>query len=386
MIIEGNALIILLVVLLISIIFPIFLKKLHLPFVVLLVLAGAILGPNLLGYIENNETILFFGFLGMAFLMLTAGLETNISSLEKSKLKIFVMSSINGLFPFSVGFLIMHFFGYSFTESLLVGIVFISSSVAIIVPILEDLKVFEKDFGQLILSSVLITDITSLVLLGIFFQSVSPLTTLSMWVYIPLLLFSLLVLFFIVPKIYSFAVRKSKGRGDNEENLKIILAIVIGSLIYFSGLGVHPILASFLVGLMLSGIIHKTPRIKEKLDVLGYGLFIPVFFFIAGMDMDLTLITEIGAGNLIMILLILGLILSKFISGFVAGKVVGFSSKESTVFGSISTTQLTTTLAVIYAAVSLGIIDSVIATSIILISIITTFLGPTVVSQIMKKR
>jgi len=386
MIIEETALIVLLIVLIVGVILPILLKKFHLPFAVLLILAGAILGPNLAGYVEINETIIFFGFLGMTFLMLMAGLETDISKLKKAKSKIFVMSSLNGFVPFLTGFLIMFLFDYSFTESLLVGIVFISSSVAIIVPVLESFKVFDDNFGQLVLSSTLIVDIISLVLLGLFFQNVAPLTNLSMWIYLPLLLFSLLVLFFIIPRIYNFTVKKTSKRGNNEEGLRLILVIVIGSLIYFSGLGVHPILASFLVGLMLSGIIIKTPKIKEKLNVLGYGLFIPVFFFIVGMNMDLTLLSEISFNNLIIPVLIVSLIASKFVSGFLAGKIVGFSSKESSIFGSISTTQLTTTLAVIYTATSLGIIDSTIATAVILISIVTTFLGPTVASMIIKRK
>jgi len=147
---------------------------------------------------------------------------------------------------------------------------------------------------------------------------------------------------------------------------------------------VHPILASFLIGLTLSGVVHrdKSGIIYSKIHTLGYGLFIPVFFFIVGMEMDFGLFKEFNASNIFMVLLVLGLIFSKLISGFVAGKLVRLNNKESMIFGSISIVQLTTTLAVTFAAASLGIFDNVIVTSIILLSIITTLVGPVVVSYI----
>lgn len=381
MVIEESILIVLLIMLLAGIILPILLKKFHLPLATLLIFAGAILGPNLLGYIQPNEVILFFGFLGMTFLMLMAGIETDISKLFESKFKIFVLSLVNGLLPFLTGLFIMTFFGYSWIESILVGIIFISSSVAIILPVLGPLKNFDKDFKQLVLSSVLVTDIISLILLGILFQNISPITNLPFWVYLPLLFLSLIALFIIVPKIYIINKRKFKEEGS-EEKVRLIMVIIIGSIIYFSGLGVHPILSSFLVGFMLSGVLLNSHKIKEKLNVLGYGIFIPVFFFIVGMELDLKLLSFMNFENLIILALLFGLMFSKFLSGFIGGKIVGLSFKESSVFGSISMTQLTTTLAVAYSASALGIIPKLVLTSIILISTVTTFVGPVIATLI----
>jgi Kef-type K+ transport system membrane component KefB len=387
--VEVDAtLIILLIILSLGLIIPELFKRFRLPFVTILILIGAIIGPNGFGYIELNNIIEFFGFLGMAFLMLMAGVETDLRKVRKFKSKVIIMSFLNGVIPFSVGVIITRLFGYSWLTSFIIGVVFISSSVAIIVPSLTSAKIFNKEIGQLILSSVLIADIFSLIVLGFIFQNISPVTRLPIFVYYVILLFSIALLFYLVPKISSFALKKISKDNGYESGLRFVIVLTLFSLVFFSVLGVHPILAAFLVGLMLSGIVHsdKSGIIYSKIHTLGYGLFVPVFFFVIGMEMDLSLFKEFNLSNILMISLILGLIFSKLISGFLAGKIVKLGNRDSLTFGAISIVQLTTTLAVTFAASSLGLLDNVLVTSIILLSIITTFIGPIAVSLIVGNR
>jgi Kef-type K+ transport system membrane component KefB len=160
--------------------------------------------------------------------------------------------------------------------------------------------------------------------------------------------------------------------------LRFIIIILVAVVSYFSFLGAHPILASFLAGLSLSGAIiyEKSEILKSKIHAIAYGLFIPIFFFVVGMDIDISLLKNFDINNILMILLILGLIISKFFSGYLAGRLIKLTKKDSALFGSISITQLTTTLAVTYVASSMGLLDSALVTSIIILAIVTTFVGP----------
>jgi Kef-type K+ transport system membrane component KefB len=375
----NSTLLVLLIILSLSLIVPEMFKRLRLPFVTIIIAIGALFGPNGLNYVQSNDTIAFFGFLGMAFLMLMTGIETDLSKIRKNKRKIAIMSAFNGLIPFLVGFFIMRYFGYSLTESILVGIIFISSSVAIISPTLKHLKIFSKEVGQLILASVLIADIVSLIALGIILQNISPITLLSVYLYFPLLLISLVFLFYFAPKLSRYVLNKRLSADEGQEKkFRFVILIVIGFLAYFSVLGVHSILASFLVGIMLSGIIKKdhSEFIYSKFHTISYGLFVPVFFFIVGMQMDLSLFKNFDLSKIVMPTIIIGLIASKFISGYLGGRLAKLKKKDSITFGSISIVQLTTTLAVTYTAVTLGALDNVIATSIILLSIISVVIGP----------
>lgn len=385
-----NTLLILLLVLAIGLMIPELFKKFRIPLITLIILAGSITGPKSLNYVTVDETISFFGFLGMAFLMFMAGLETDITKLSKSKYKIAMMAFLNGAIPFTVGLLITKFFGYSWTVSFLIGIVFISSSVAVIVSTLKSNKSISHEVAQLILSSVMLTDIVSLIALGFIFQSTSKITALPLPLYFIVLILSIVSLFIILPALSKKIMQRKLSKDDgSERQLRFVIIVLVSVILYFSALGAHPILAAFLAGLSLSSVIitNKQNRLLTKLHTMGYGLFIPVFFFVVGMEMDVSLLREFDIRNILMISLILGLIFSKLFSGYFAGRVVKLSKKDSMLFGSISITQLTTTLAVTYAASAIGLLDSLLVTTIVLLSIISTLVGPMLVSYIsnMKK-
>lgn len=385
----DNTLISLLLVLALSLFIPELFKKFRLPFLSIIIIAGAVFGPNGLHYVEHNETINFFGFLGMAFLMFMAGLETDITKIYHSKLKIFTMASLNALVPFLAGVAVTRLFGYDWTSSILIGIIFISSSVAIIVSALKEEKNISKETSQLILSAVMVTDIISLIALGFIFQSTNKMTFLPLPLYFLVLLFSIFALFKYIP-ILSQKLIKKRFFYDygHERRLRFVLILLIAIISFFSLLGAHPIIASFLAGLSLSGAIiyEKSELLKSKINTIGYGLFIPVFFFVIGMDIDLSILKNFDLNNWIVMAIILSLIISKISSGYVAGKLVKLSNKDSLIFGTISITQLTTTLAVTYSAYSLNLIDSVLSTAVILLAIITTFLGPLLTSLVAKSK
>jgi Kef-type K+ transport system membrane component KefB len=386
--IADNTLITLLIVLSLGLIIPELFKKTRIPFLTLIILAGAIVGPYGLNYVQLDSTISFFGFLGMAFLMFMAGLETNIVDLYKSKYKIFLMALLNSLIPFSFGLFITRVFGYSWDTSILVGIIFISSSVAVITSFLKDGKSVSKNVSQLILSAVMVTDIVSLVALGFILQNTSKITTLPLPLYLIILIFSIIVLLRIMPSLIKRIVKKRFFQDyGHERRLRLVIVILVGVVAYFSFLGAHPILASFLAGLSLSSVVlyEKSDVLKHKLNAIGYGLFIPIFFFVVGMDIDISLLKNFDIKNVFMVLLILGLIFSKIFSGYIAGRIVKLKKKEALLFGSISITQLTTTLAVTYAAASSNLLDSVLVTSIIFLAVITTIVGPILSSYIIRK-
>ncbi len=371
---AESMLIPLLLILALGLIVPEVFKKLRIPFVTSLILLGAILGPHGVNFIQPNLTIELLGFLGMTFLMFMAGLETDITKLKSLKSKLIVMAAINGVIPFLVGLLIGRSFGYSWLTSFLIGTIFISSSVAVVVPSLKSAGLFHKSVGQLILSAILVLDVISLVILSFIFQKLAPITKLPLPLYYTIIVLSIAGLFFLIPKMTKWVFTKYfRGKSGHENQIRYVIVILIAVLVYFHLLGVHPILAAFIVGLTL---VFTSEQIFTKFHTLGYGFFVPIFFFIVGMEMDLAVFKQIGTGNLIIIAIVFGLIISKFVSGLIAGRLVKLSWKDSAFFGSASIIQITTTLAVTYVASSLGILDSVVVTAIILMSVVTTVIGP----------
>jgi len=106
------------------------------------------------------------------------------------------------------------------------------------------------------------------------------------------------------------------------------------------------------------------------------GLFIPTFFVVAGAQTDLSVFSGSGLVLVLVISILLGSILSKYFSGYFGAKIIGFSKRESRIFGASSIPQLSTTLAVAFTGFELGLFGQGILTSMIVLSVVTTLVGP----------
>lgn len=371
-------LLILSIILLLGLMIPDLFKKAKLPLVTVLILLGAILGPFGLDYIQIDSTIEFFGFLGSAFLMFMAGLEVKVSQLRGFGKKIVLLALVNGIVPFAAGLIIARLFGYGWISALIVGVVFISTSIAIAVPAIKAAGIYDTPMGKLMISAIVLEDAISLILLAFIMQGVSPITEFPLLIYFAILIVSLVVLKLFLPRLTkSFLKQHRKKEDEYEDQLRIVLVILMAVLIFFSALGVHPILAAFLVGVLLGDVV-TSEKLYEKLHTIGYGVFIPVFFVVVGMEMNLRIFFNGGASHVLLLSIIGGSLLAKMSSGWIAGKIVKLPNKQALRFGVLSTVQLTTTLAATYAAFSLGLIDTPLITALIGLSIVTTLGAPIV--------
>ena len=269
--------------------------------------------------------------------------------------------------------------------SLLIGTIFVSSSVAIIIPFTTANKV-GKEMKEIMLPAFIIQDILSVILLTSILQAVSPVTRFPLPVYFTILFLSIAALYFALPRLTNVFLHKRilNKRAENEDKLRFVIVMLMAVLLFFSLLGVHPILASFLVGMLIAEVTED--RIKEKIHTLGYGLFVPVFFFVVGMEMDLKIFANFDARNILIISIIVGLLLSKFLSGYIAARIVKLKKRPATIFGVVSTTQLTTTLAAAYAAASIGLFDAPLITAVVTLSIVTNIFVPITLNFLIKDK
>ena len=351
-------------------------RRLHLPWVIVLILGGIIIGPHALGIFEPNPTVEFIGQIGLVFLMFMAGMKTKLSIFKKFKGGVFGLAFINGTIPFLVGIGIGFLFGYGWIAALLLGIVFVSSSIAIVIPSLEANKLLRTRLGKSVVAATIIQDIASLVMLSVLLQILNPVTALPLPIFYILLFISLIALRWILPKLRRFFSLGVRGTKDLfQQELRVIFAILIGTVISFEILGLHPIIAGFFAGLVLSGSI-KSEILKEKLHTISYGLFIPTFFIIIGTKTNLGIFLESQSAALLIVVVVLGSLLSKFASGWIGGRIIGFTSSQSLLIGASTIPQLSTTLAVAFTAAALGLLNQELIVAMVILSTVTTFVGP----------
>lgn len=366
------------IVLLAAVLFSEVFKRLHLPWVAALILAGMAIGPFGAGLFEVDNTLEFIGQMGLMFLMFVAGLETKLSSFKKYRTNIIFISSINGLLPFLVGINIGLILGFDIVSSAVMGIIFISSAIAVVIPSLESNGLIESKIGKSIVASTIVEDVVSLLMLSVLIHFSSPQTNIPLPVLYATLL--ILVLFFrwIIPKIQWFFSEKNGSKDLFYEEVRLVFALLIGIVISFDFLGIHPIVGGFFAGLILSDSINSK-ILEEKIRVISYGIFIPVFFVIVGSKTDLSVFEAVDKILLIVLLIVFGSMVSKFVSGYLSARHLGFNKDKSFLTGVATLPQLSVTLAIAFTGVEMGLIDVSVASALVILSVISSFLSPLLV-------
>jgi Kef-type K+ transport system membrane component KefB len=362
-------------ILLATVLFAAAFRRFHLPWVLALITAGVVVGPHGFSLAEVTPTLSFLSQIGLIFLMFMAGLETKFDSFKKLKYDIGWLSALNSLIPLAAGVGLGYLFDFSLTASLLIGIIFMSSSIAVIIPTLESLNLSNTKLGKSIVASTIIEDVLSLLLLSVLLQSVNPVTALPLPSFYFLLAVIMIGFAYGLPKIRALIPKHRDEKDLFESEVRLIFALMIGVVVTFDLLGLHPIIAGFFAGLVLSDSI-KSEILMDKLRTMSYGIFIPVFFVVIGMETNIRVFQEsTGVIGLIAAVVCLS-IFTKFISGWIGGKIIGFKNKEAAIIGVATIPQLSTTLAVVFTAVETGLLQEELIAAMVILSIVTTLVAP----------
>jgi Kef-type K+ transport system membrane component KefB len=260
------------------------------------------------------------------------------------------------------------------------GVVYISSSVAIVIPTLEANNLFKFQIGRAVMTTSILQDVASLIALSFLLQKISPVTDIPLYLFYPMMIISLIILRYSLPKIQEVLESVIVKKDLFQEELRAVFLILFGTILIFELLGLHPIVGGFFVGLVLSDSISHDVLLG-KIRAIGYGVFIPTFFVLVGLNTDLKIIFQAENALFTVLLVVTSSILAKLLSGYFGAKIVGYDNAKALFFGASSVPQLSTTLAVSYTATTLGIIGPEINTAFVALSIISTMVGPILMNR-----
>lgn len=262
------------------------------PSPVLEIVAGIVLGPSVLGWVQVDAPVEVLALVGLAFLLFLAGLEIDVHRLRGRPLRL-------ALGGFVVSFMIAVAAGLllaagGFTSApLLVAIILVATSLGLVVPVLKDAGQVATNTGQLIIAAASIADFGAVILLSLFFSEES--TDLSTRL---LLLAGLAaVVLVLVPalmraerSIHTMRVFRMLSDTTAQIRIRFAMLLLIAFVALAEGLGFEAILGAFLAGAVLrlldvdAATVH--PHTELKLDAIGYGFLIPVFFVASGVQFD----------------------------------------------------------------------------------------------------
>jgi Kef-type K+ transport system membrane component KefB len=288
--------------------------RLRLPSVVLELIAGIIIGPSVLGIVHEDITIAVMALIGLAFLLFLAGLEIEFPRLRGQVLRLtaagFVLSFAIAL---AVGALLRA--GGLIQSPLLIAIVLCATSLGVLIPVLKDAGQISSRFGQLVIAAGTIADFGAVILLSIFFSGEGGIGA-TILLLGALAVFAIAIFLVVVGAERSMTISVNLRRlQDTTAQIRVRGAMVL--LIAFAAvaekLGLETILGAFMAGAVLTLVDRDQamthPDFRRKLEAMGFGLFIPVFFVTSGIRYDLQALLA-KPSNLLMVPLFLAALLA----------------------------------------------------------------------------
>jgi len=333
----------------------------RLPSVILEIVAGIVIGPSLLGLVEVDQAISVVALIGLTFVLFLAGLEIDFRRLRGQVVRIALAG-----FALSFGLAVAVSFGLKAAglvdTPLLVAIILCSTSLGVLVPVLKDSGEIASTLGQLIIAAASIADFGAIILLTIFFSGEGGTGSTL------LLLGSLFALAAVMLVVVRGAERSARIRADllrlqdttAQIRVRAALALFVGFAAIAQQLGLEAILGAFVAGAIVSLVdadrVMTHPDFRRKLEAIGFGFFIPVFFVASGVRFDLGALTS-STSNLLMVPVFLAaLVVVRGVPAALYRERLG--SRKAAIAGLMQSTSLPFIVAATAIGQELGLIDA----------------------------
>ncbi len=363
-------------------------KKLGLPQVVGALLAGILIGPAIWSPLTGgkfipvspSEFLKFLAELGVIMIMFSAGLETDLKELRRSGLKASFIALAGVLVPLGLGFAVaIPFFGLKDMHNVLscvfIGVIITATSVSITVETLRELGKLKGRVGTVVLSAAIIDDVIGIIVLTFVIGLKNPGETQPYMVLIKTALFFVLGIGVGIGLNFLFRFLAKKYPHKRRVPIFGLVVCFVYAFCAAKFFGIADITGAYLAGIMLSNL-KETGYIERKVDVSSYMIFTPVFFANIGIETSF-------AGFKPQILLFCVLFLLAGLGGKIIGcglsaKACRFSWRESLQVGVGMMARGEVALIVAQKGIRAGLLSPVYLTAVILLVVISSLVTPIV--------
>ena len=374
-------------------------KRYGIPVVVGEIVAGIVFGRSGFDLIKPDVVLQVLAVFGFAYLMFLSGLEINFSETAGARKGLGRQRLARN--PFFVGGAM---FAVSAALSILSGFVLVraglagdpwimamiltTTSLGVVAPVLKERGLTANAFGQTILVSALLADFMTILLISAYVLFVGAGANVRV-------LF-VLVLFAAFMAIYRIGTRfqrhaparrimQALSTATAQIRVRGAFALVLIFMALSETLGIANILGAFLAGIIISLLSGAgAGMLREKLDAIGYGFFVPIFFIMVGVRFDLAALLASRSSLLLVPVLIVLAYAVKFFAVIVMRP--GYRWREALAAGALLSARLSFIVAVAEIGLELGVISKALNSDIILVAVVTCTLSPILFSQILPRK
>jgi len=352
---------------------------LKVPSVVLEIVAGIIVGPALLGWVTIGPPIQILAIVGLAFLLFLAGLEIDLGSLRGRVLRLtlvgfaatMAIGFMFGLFFHAIGWVRSPFF---------LAVALAATSLGLVIPVLRDAGLSESPAGRFTIAGATVAEFGAVLLLSLFFSeskggAASKLVTIG--IFAAFIVVVSLVLLRAGRSIRLDMLLTRLQDTTAEIRIRSAVVLLIGFVALAAKFGLETVLGAFVAGAVLN-IVDKDsvshPQFRAKLDAIGYGFLIPVFFVYSGLTFDLHALVDNPLTLLRVPVLLAALLIARGAPAALYVRSIG--RRSSAVAGLLQATSLPFIVTATTIGVAIGAVRPVTAAALVAAGLLSVVLFP----------
>jgi len=353
---------------------PPLVRRVGLPDLVGLWLAGVVIGPHALQWVEtDSETVRLLSDLGAVYLLFTMGLEIDLEEFNRVKRRSLIYGVLILVIGVATGVSIGWMAGFASVSCLLLGAL-LATHTPLGYPIVRSYGAQKDESVVVSVGSTIFTDIVALLLLAVGLGlGKGDLSGLGIaWLLLKIALFAVVVVVGI-----RWLGKRLVMRGINDEN-RMVLAVLVALFLASLGAelaGVEKIVGAFLAGLAVNSVLPEG-RVKEQVIFVGGVLFIPIFFIDLGLLLDVGSLGQSLSKFQFTALMLVGAIGGKGLASWISGAMFGYRRPQILMMWSLTMPKVAATLATAFIGFQAGLLNQMVLNAVLAVMVVTATLGP----------
>ncbi len=362
--------------------------RLPVPGAVLEVLAGILIGPSVLGWVHLDAPIRVLSDLGLGMLLFLAGLEIDVAGLRGPLGRLagwaFGGSVLLGL---ACGCVLGLAGGAG--RPLFLAVVLLSTSAGLLLPLLKDAGQERTPFGQLVMTAAALAEVATILMLFLLFSATSK-TPAERLASLAMFLALLAVIGLALGRVRNLTAldRLLNRLEDRSAQLRVraALTLALAFAVLADRFGFASILGAFAAGLLVRTIDltgrAPHPQFQTKLEGIGFGFVIPVFFIATGVQFDARALVRDPAGLAEVPLFLVALLAIRAFPALAYAR--RFGRRRATVAGLMQATSLTFVIVATQIGVASGQITRTVGAALLAAGLLSAALFPAVALKMLQ--
>ncbi|WP_346691919.1 monovalent cation:proton antiporter family protein [Limosilactobacillus vaginalis] len=378
-----------LIIMLAALIIPIAMARFKVssvPTAVAEIVAGILLGKSAFNIVQETSSLTLLSSLGVIILMFLSGMEINFDLFKKapgqkkrdpkSPVSIAVLSFTAVIITAFILGVILYFMGL-FSDILLATILFSTIALGVVIATLKEKEILGRPMGQTILLTAVLGEVIPMLALT-FYASIYGHNAGRLWLIVLLFLAAIILLRrFRQPYVWFNNISKATTQLD----IRLAFFLIFTLVTVAESVGAENILGAFLAGMVMK-LLEPSEATQEKLTSIGYGFFIPIFFIMTGVRLDLKSLFANKTALALIPILVACFISAKLPTTLIYRR--RFNARNSFAGGFLTVTTITLVLPSLQVAKNLHAITSTQSDAFILAAVIVCVLAPIVFNSTYK--